>query len=534
MAHPPRGRPAVAGTVGALALVALAAVGAWAEVTAGTAPRMVALDVCVGLALGAAALLSPVPVRQRVLVGGAGAAWLLASSLPVPTLHQAVLVLAVGWFPDGTPQRRLRAVLVAGGALAVAGWAVLVTVTPAGLTLPAPVMRGGGQVLAGTALVTAGLCAVHRRARPVARSVFPLATGLVLGGFLLLVGVSALAALRPPHPATVLVGWKVALLLAAAGHVVAAHALTRAPGRLVRDAITQHRDRPATARATALQAVLADALRDPGLRVVVADARTGRLEAPHGSHVVSVDGRPVVAVTTTSPLLRDPAVAGPLDEALGQAARSFELAASREDHVAALRRARSRLVATDQRERRRLTQRLQSDVLPDLAGATARLTGLSAEPQGDALAIALAELRHAQEDIAALLHGSLPYEVGGGRLVEAVSQLVGSLPVPGSVEVAGTVDGPVEVEGAAYFLVAEALANAVKHAQADRVVVRLTGGRASLGVRVTDDGRGGADPSGSGLLGMRERVAALGGTWRVDSVPGGGTVVEAVLPLGPG
>ena len=91
---------------------------------------------------------------------------------------------------------------------------------------------------------------------------------------------------------------------------------------------------------------------------------------------------------------------------------------------------------------------------------------------------------------------------------------------------------PVDIEAAAYFVVAEALANVAKHAQATvaRVTVAAAG---ELVVEVTDDGRGGADPlRGSGLRGLSDRVAALGGTLRVYS--GVGTTVRATFPVTPG
>jgi signal transduction histidine kinase len=88
-----------------------------------------------------------------------------------------------------------------------------------------------------------------------------------------------------------------------------------------------------------------------------------------------------------------------------------------------------------------------------------------------------------------------------------------------------------EVEASAYFIVAEALTNVVKHARASRseVDVRAHGGL--LQIRVRDDGVGGADPAGHGLVGMSDRVAALGGELTIESPPGGGTILQATLPV---
>ena len=91
---------------------------------------------------------------------------------------------------------------------------------------------------------------------------------------------------------------------------------------------------------------------------------------------------------------------------------------------------------------------------------------------------------------------------------------------------------PPPVEAAAYYVVSEALTNVAKYAEATRAAVRVreTGDR--LVVVVEDDGRGGADPfSGSGLPGLGDRVAALDGTFTVDSPAGAGTRIRAELPL---
>jgi signal transduction histidine kinase len=91
---------------------------------------------------------------------------------------------------------------------------------------------------------------------------------------------------------------------------------------------------------------------------------------------------------------------------------------------------------------------------------------------------------------------------------------------------------PAEVEGAAYFICSEALANVAKYASASRVVVRVTADDRAALVEIFDDGVGGADPAlGSGLRGLADRVEALGGALGLESPPGGGTSLSAELPL---
>jgi signal transduction histidine kinase len=90
---------------------------------------------------------------------------------------------------------------------------------------------------------------------------------------------------------------------------------------------------------------------------------------------------------------------------------------------------------------------------------------------------------------------------------------------------------PAPVESAAYFVVAEALANAGKHAHATRLDIRIRRADGVLGVEVVDDGRGGADPAGSGLTGLKRRVQALDGHLQVTSPDGGPTTVRAEFPF---
>jgi signal transduction histidine kinase len=90
---------------------------------------------------------------------------------------------------------------------------------------------------------------------------------------------------------------------------------------------------------------------------------------------------------------------------------------------------------------------------------------------------------------------------------------------------------PERVEAAAYYVVAEALANVQKHADAQSVMVRATIDEGQLVVEVADDGTGGADARGSGLRGLADRVEALGGSLQLQSPPDGGTRLVARIPF---
>jgi signal transduction histidine kinase len=90
---------------------------------------------------------------------------------------------------------------------------------------------------------------------------------------------------------------------------------------------------------------------------------------------------------------------------------------------------------------------------------------------------------------------------------------------------------PAEIEASAYFIVAEALTNVVKHSHAGRAEVRASVAEGMLRIEVRDDGTGGADRDGHGLVGIADRATALGGRLEIESPAGGGTRVTATLPL---
>jgi len=136
---------------------------------------------------------------------------------------------------------------------------------------------------------------------------------------------------------------------------------------------------------------------------------------------------------------------------------------------------------------------------------------------------ALRELR----DLARGIHPPVLSDRGLGAAVATLADQSG-LPVTVAVDLDGRLPPPVET--AAYFVAAEALANAAKHSGASRIAVRARRNAGMLELEVEDDGRGGANPSGSGLTGLRSRVEALDGTLEVASPPGGPTTVRAELP----
>ena len=145
---------------------------------------------------------------------------------------------------------------------------------------------------------------------------------------------------------------------------------------------------------------------------------------------------------------------------------------------------------------------------------------------------ARAEAKLAMEELRDLARGIRPALLTERGLGEAIGALAARTPLPTTVDV--DVDGrlPAPVELAAYFTVAEALTNAVKHAGAHSAKVHVWRDNGRLRVEVRDDGRGGADPYGHGLDGLRKRLAALDGTLAIASPDGGPTVLYAEVPCG--
>jgi signal transduction histidine kinase len=136
------------------------------------------------------------------------------------------------------------------------------------------------------------------------------------------------------------------------------------------------------------------------------------------------------------------------------------------------------------------------------------------------------------EELREMSRGIHPAILSEGGLSPALEALALRSAVPVTLNVRHEQRLPDAVEVAAYYVASEALANVSKHADASRVELDLHLGDASLGLSIRDDGRGGADPSrGSGLLGLKDRVEALGGTIEVESAHGTGTRLQVAIPV---
>ena len=146
------------------------------------------------------------------------------------------------------------------------------------------------------------------------------------------------------------------------------------------------------------------------------------------------------------------------------------------------------------------------------------------------LAEALGTAERATAEVRELAHGILPSVLTHGGLRAGVDAFVSRLDLPVDLDVSSE-RLPPDIEASAYFIVAEALTNVVKHARATRATVRAAADDGVLTLEVRDDGVGGVNPDGHGLMGIADRVDALGGRLRIESTDGDGTVLAARLPL---
>lgn len=266
--------------------------------------------------------------------------------------------------------------------------------------------------------------------------------------------------------------------------------------------------------------------------------------APGRAHVeVELAGERIGAISYNADLIADPG-------SVRGAGRVIALALERERLLAQLRAqhgellsSRGRIVAAADLERRRIARDLHD-------GIQVRLVLLALEAQRIAASEGLDGARRqavavrvgiddAAAELRAFVHRLMPPALVERGLCAAAEDLVDRMPVPTAlhIDLPGEAlrDGglPAGVESAAYFLIAEGLANALKHSKARRLSVRIGGDGQRLTVEVHDDGVGGAAAdAGRGLSGLADRIDALGGVLRIDSDSTYGTHLRAELPCG--
>ena len=213
-------------------------------------------------------------------------------------------------------------------------------------------------------------------------------------------------------------------------------------------------------------------------------------------------------------------------------------AVSNAESQAELRASRARVVATADETRRQIERNLHDGAQQRLVSLALQLRAAQAaappelgefDAELDRVAAGLADL---VEDLREFARGIHPAILAQGGLGPALRALARHSPVPAQVDVRTEGRLPEPLEVGAYYVVSEALTNAAKHAIASAITVEVKSVDGALLVSVRDDGVGGAEVGhGSGLVGLRDRVEALGGRISVESPPGAGTSVRAELPL---
>ena len=300
-----------------------------------------------------------------------------------------------------------------------------------------------------------------------------------------------------------------------------------------------------------LQASLRDALGDPSLAVYRRDLAggsfvdaAGRPATPPANGAtravlsIGAAGAPELVIAHDPTLRDDPGLVSAAAAAVRLAVENERLQAEVRSQLDAVTASRARIVEAQDDERRRIERDLHDGAQQRLVSLQLSLQMLRRDLGEDADPAAVAELDAASAEAAAaiadireLARGVHPAILTESGLGGALGSLAERAPLP--VIVIDELDRrlPSSVEATAYFVAAEALTNAIKHAGATRVDLHTWLADELLHLDIRDDGRGGADTtSGTGLTGIQDRVAALGGTVRVESRDGQGTRLEVALP----
>jgi signal transduction histidine kinase len=264
------------------------------------------------------------------------------------------------------------------------------------------------------------------------------------------------------------------------------------------------------------------------VEVIVRDIRAS-VSAP-----IVVEGRLWGVLLEGSPV--EPLPAG-TEERLAPFCELVGVAIANAEYRAQLKASRARIVASADEARRRLERDVHDGAQQRLVHTLIMLKQAQAALQGsDSAAARLVDGSLAQAEVAnvqlrELANGILPAALARGGLRTGIESLLHDTPLPVDAEV--TVERlPAAVETTAYFVIAEALTNVIKHAGASRARVRALAAGDRLEIEVSDDGRGGAHAAnGSGLTGLIDRVEAAGGSMSVSSPAGAGTTLTVTLPI---
>jgi len=304
-------------------------------------------------------------------------------------------------------------------------------------------------------------------------------------------------------------------------------------------------------RSGTLRDELARALGDPSLQVgywvpasagfVDSNGRPVRIPDPGSGRsmtMVERDGQRLAVLVHDPAVLGDPGLVEAVASAARLAAANARLQAEVRARLAEIGASRRRILEAGDEERGRLERRLREGALRRL-GEVAETLRQARRPDAagnaaERLARAEIQLTQTQQELRRLARGIHPRELSERGLAAALTSLARDVPLPVKLAVSAAGESP-GAAACAYFVCSEALANVAKYASASHVAVSVRSDPGATTVEIEDDGVGGADPGrGTGLRGLADRVETLGGTLTVDSPPGRGTRLVAVIPHGAG
>ncbi|MFI6831800.1 sensor histidine kinase [Kribbella sp. NPDC050241] len=262
-----------------------------------------------------------------------------------------------------------------------------------------------------------------------------------------------------------------------------------------------------------------------GVPLALPDAEDGR-----STTTVTDGGEPVAVLVHDNAVLDDHKLVDGVSAALNLAVANARMRAEVQARVSALAASRRRIVEAADAQRRALEAELALGAERRLGQVARLVADVQRGSSADGLAEVVAEVRGAQTELREFAQGVRPSPLGSGGLAAALPVLAARAPL--QVELAVSVGRlPPAVEAALFFVCSEALTNIAKHANATRVQVSVEPDPVGVVTTVVDDGVGGADPRGSGLRGLADRVEALNGHFSVGDGPGGGTLVVARIPV---
>ena len=247
---------------------------------------------------------------------------------------------------------------------------------------------------------------------------------------------------------------------------------------------------------------------------------------------VDRDGRRVAAIVHDAALDATPELVMAAAAAASLALDNERLKADLQARVEELRVSRLRIMEAGDAARRRIERNLHDGAQQQLVALALELRVLRTRLKDPAIDVLSERLASALSELRELARGIHPAILTDRGLAPAIGSLADRSTVPVKVDVAIDERLPAPVEAAAYFLVAEALTNVARYAEAMSASVEVRREDDDLVVLVADDGVGGVDPSaGGGLRGLEDRVATVGGTLDIDSPIGGGTRLRARIPV---